>query len=57
MEAFFVCFKTGGVFVMTFFLGCDVSKNKVDLALIDATGAQQWADQMPIAIALPRLVV
>lgn len=31
---------------MTFFLGGDVSKNKVDVALVDNTGVQQWADQV-----------
>lgn len=29
---------------MAFFLGCDVSKNKVDLALVDQTGATLWTD-------------
>jgi transposase len=32
---------------MTFYLGCDVSKNKVDVALVDGTGIQQWVDQVP----------
>lgn len=32
---------------MTYFLGCDVSKRKLDLCLVDELGAQVWLDQIP----------
>ncbi len=31
---------------MTFFLGCDVSKSKVDVALVDQTGSTLWTDKI-----------
>jgi transposase len=31
---------------MAYFLGCDVSKRKLDLCLIDEVGTQIWADQV-----------
>jgi transposase len=31
---------------MIFFLGCDVSKNKLDVALIDGAGSKQWTDSV-----------
>jgi len=33
-----------GVFAMAFFLGCDVSKTKIDLALVDETNRVLWQD-------------
>lgn len=32
---------------MALFLGCDVCKTKIDVALIDARGSVQWHDQVP----------
>ncbi len=32
---------------MTFFLGCDVSKAKLDMSLVDERGVEQWHDQLP----------
>lgn len=32
---------------MIFFLGCDVAKTKLDIALIDERGIAQWADTIP----------
>jgi len=32
---------------MIFFLGCDVAKLKVDIALVDEHGALQWIDKIP----------
>jgi transposase len=32
---------------MAYFLGCDVSKRKLDLCLVDGLGAQVWVDQVP----------
>lgn len=31
---------------MIFFLGCDVSKTKIDVSLIDQTGSEQWSDSV-----------
>jgi hypothetical protein len=31
---------------MAYFLGCDVSKRKLDLCFIDEIGIEQWADQV-----------
>ena len=31
---------------MAYFIGCDVSKLKLDLCLIDGLGAEQWADKI-----------
>jgi transposase len=45
---------------MTFFLGCDVSKHKLDISLIDERGVEQWADTMinePSAIATRLLTI
>lgn len=45
---------------MTFFLGCDVSKAKLDVSLVDERGALQWHDQLPnepVAIATFLLTV
>src|SRR5260370_27695611 len=45
---------------MTFFLGCDVSKLKLDVSLIDERGIEQWHDQLPnepVAIAAFLLTV
>jgi transposase len=39
---------------MIFFLGCDVSKHKLDIALVNEVGVELWTDQVanePIAIA------
>src|SRR5260370_41981626 len=49
-----------GVFTMTFFLGCDVSKAKLDMSLVDKRGVERWYDQVPnepIAIAAFLLTV
>lgn len=32
---------------MTFFLGCDVAKLKVDIALVNENGALRWIDKIP----------
>jgi hypothetical protein len=32
---------------MAYFLGCDVSKLKLDLCLVDERGRQVWADTVP----------
>lgn len=32
---------------MTFFLGCDVAKAKLDASLINEQGTEQWADKIP----------
>lgn len=45
---------------MTFFLGCDVSKAKLDVSLVDERGVEQWHDQVPnepVAIATFLLTV
>ncbi len=45
---------------MTFFLGCDVSKAKLDMSLVDKRGVERWYDQVPnepIAIAAFLLTV
>jgi transposase len=31
---------------MNFFLGCDVSKNKIDASLINEAGTEQWSDSV-----------
>ncbi len=36
---------------MIFFLGCDVAKNKIDVALINEQGVEQWADKVPNDVA------
>ncbi len=39
---------------MAYFLGCDVSKRKLDLSFVDSHGTEQWSDQVanePSAIA------
>jgi transposase len=45
---------------MNLFLGCDVSKAKLDMSLVDERGVEQWHDQMPnepVAIATFLLTV
>lgn len=37
----------GGVFGMRYFLGCDVCKSKVDVALVDEQGVVLWHDKIP----------
>jgi transposase len=37
----------GGVFFMRYFLGCDVCKSKVDVALVNEQGEVQWSDKSP----------
>lgn len=32
---------------MTFFLGCDVSKYKLDMSLVDERGMEYWHDRVP----------
>lgn len=32
---------------MTYVLGCDVSKAKIDVSFINAQGVEQWADSVP----------
>lgn len=48
------------LFTMTYFLGCDVSAAKLDMALLDKQGVEQWHDQVPnepVAIATFLLTV
>jgi len=45
---------------MAYFLGCDVSKRKLDLCLVDSFGTEQWSGQVvnePVAIAESLLAV
>lgn len=35
------------LFLMTFYLGCDVSAAKLDISLVDEQGVEQWHDQVP----------
>jgi transposase len=39
--------RAKGVFAMAFFLGCDVCKTKIDLALVDESNQVLWQDKVP----------